>query len=176
MALSERFGWLVLGMAVGFVLGYIVAQLKAIERKVDTVDEHIKQSKDEQGFMRIPLVADVLYLMVLAIVVWGAVAAQHAANETRKIQECIKQYNEKQGVALQGRDQAVKNGIQSEIDLWLRYENLYRIAKKEPERIPALQEELNKAIVEHRKKLEDLQATQADYAYPGPDVIENCEE
>lgn len=82
MEFSERFGWLALGMAVGFVLGLIVARLRTIEEKVDAVDKHVCRDRDDAGFMRIPLIADVLYLVALVIVVWGAISAQKAINDT----------------------------------------------------------------------------------------------
>lgn len=91
MELSERIAWLLLGMLIGFVLGFIVARLRAIEEKVDTVDEHLMQRRrdinDQRGFMRFPLVADVLYFLVLIIVVWGAISAQKASNEVKETQK-----------------------------------------------------------------------------------------
>lgn len=177
MELSERFGWLVFGMAIGFVLGFIVAQLRSIEKKVETVDEHFKQSKeDERGFMRIPLVADVLYFLVLVIVVWSAIASQKTSNEVEVTQDCIKLYNERQAAVLKGRDEAIQAGTQSEIDLWVKYERLYKIAKEDPKKIPALQDALYKAIIKHRESLEELQSVRETFEYPPSDVIENCEE
>lgn len=79
MELSERIGWLLIGMAVGFALGYIVAQLREIKEEVDEIDEIVKQTRktprrrvrDENGFMRIPIVADLAYLFALLLVLSG---------------------------------------------------------------------------------------------------------
>lgn len=91
MALSERLAWLVLGMAVGFILGYIVARLREIMEGVDEIDTNVKsitpRVRNEGGFMRIPVVADVLYILALTIVVWGAFASQKASNEVEATQE-----------------------------------------------------------------------------------------
>ena len=89
MALSERFGWLILGMAVGFVLGLIVARLRDIKEEVDEIDNIVRggRVRDESGFMRIPIVADVLYLTALVIVVWGAFSAQQASNKVEETQK-----------------------------------------------------------------------------------------
>lgn len=183
MALSERFGWMLLGMAIGFVLGLIVARLRAIEEKVDTVDEHVKKPRDEWGFMRIPVVADVLYILALLVVLWGAYAAHQASNEVEDTQGelkhtvgCIEQYNTRQGEALSGRDASVKAGTRSEIELWTKYAKLYAQAKSDPTKIPQLQEALNRAILSHRQALIETQDTRDDHPYPPPNVLQDCKE
>jgi hypothetical protein len=93
MELSERFGWMLLGMGVGFVLGYIVARLREIKEEVEEIDAIVKEvrKRDEGGYMHIPKVANALYLLVLAIVVWGAFSAQKASNEVESAQDRIAQ-------------------------------------------------------------------------------------
>lgn len=96
MPLGERIGWLVLGMAVGFVLGYIVALLRDITEGVDEIDTIVKEKRPrrvrgEGGFMRIPVLADVLYILALVIVVWGAFSAQKATNEVEATQNRLEQ-------------------------------------------------------------------------------------
>jgi len=94
MELSERFGWMLLGMAIGFVFGFIVARLRSIEEKVETVDEHLKKQKrvrDDAGFMRIPVVADALYLLSLVIVLWGAYAAHQATIKVEQTNDDLRQ-------------------------------------------------------------------------------------
>lgn len=97
MDLSERVGWMLLGMAVGFILGYIVASLRDIKEEVEEIDDMVKHKlppRDERGFMRIPLVADVLYFIVLLIVVWGSFSAQRAVNTAQEAQERIEHVTE----------------------------------------------------------------------------------
>lgn len=177
MELGERIGWMLLGMAVGFVLGFIVARLREIKEEVHEIDTIVKESRkrNDRGFMRFPLVADALYFLVLMIVVWGALAAQKAANQAEGTQECIKQFNARQGFALNNRDEAIKAGTQAEIDLWTTYNDLYQAAKQRPKEIPALQEQLNEEIFEYRKKLERLQEVRERFSYPDPDIIKDCE-
>lgn len=181
MALSERLGWLLLGMIIGFVLGIIVARLRAIEEKVDAVDEHVKEtqrkvSPGSSGFMRQPLGTGMLYFLALLIVFWGTVAGQLALNRVDHTQMCIKQYNIHQGRALTTRDDAIKAGTQSEINLWTRYAELYAQAKKDPKKIPQAQEALNRAIMSHRDALQETQSTRDSNPYPDPDVLVNCAE
>lgn len=88
MDLGERLGWLVLGMAVGFVLGFIVARLRVIEQKVDEVDGHVKhRARDEIGFMRVPIIADAMVLIVVLITAWAAFASQKATNDVHETQQ-----------------------------------------------------------------------------------------
>lgn len=182
MDLSERVGWMLTGMVLGFVLGYIVRSLREIEKsqretkkEVHEINDIVKHKKDQKGFMRFPIVADALYFLVLILVVWGAFASQHAVNEAQKTQECIREFNVKQGEALQNRDEAIKAGTLAEIDLWTTYNSLYRAAKVDPKEIPSLQEKLNDEIFEYRQKLERLQAVRERFSYPDPDFIKNCE-
>ena len=99
MALTERLGWLLLGMAVGFVFGYIVARLRDINEGVEEIEHNVKELapkrvRDEGGFMRIPVVADAALLLVLAIVVWGAFASQKASNEVAETQVALEKITE----------------------------------------------------------------------------------
>lgn len=184
MDLSDRLSWLLLGMAIGFVLGVIVTRLRVIEKKVDVVGDHIKKhTNDERGFMRHPVVADVLYFLVLLIVVWGAFSAQKATNEAQSAQrqlqrtvECIREYNTHLGESLSTRDSAIKAGTQSEIELWTKYAKLYALAKRDPSKIPQAQEALNRAIMSHRDALTETQTTRERNPYPDPDVLKSCKE
>lgn len=80
MDLFERIIFFSIGSAVGFVLGYVVARLRIIEVKLDfvkaevhEVDELVKHKRvgGEDGFMRIPLVADIAYLVALVLILAG---------------------------------------------------------------------------------------------------------
>lgn len=89
MALYERITWLLIGAAIGFVIGYIVALLRDIKEDLETVDECVRhcqldhehitrpvkkrfgRRKDQLGFMRKPVVADIAYLFALALILLG---------------------------------------------------------------------------------------------------------
>lgn len=84
MELCDRLLWLFGGM----VLGYIIAYFQTIQGEVNDVQKHIKgRGKDEAGFMRYPVLADVLYLFALLVVLWGAFSAQKATNDVQALSE-----------------------------------------------------------------------------------------
>lgn len=82
---------MLVGAAIGFVLGYIVRDLRTIKATVEEVDEIVKQDakryRDESGFMRHPVLADVAMIAVLVLVVWSAFASQKSSNEVQETQD-----------------------------------------------------------------------------------------
>lgn len=80
MSLSER----IVCLGIGFILGYVVARLREMQEKADTVDTH---KRTERGFMRIPVVADALYILALIVVLWSAFSAQKAVNNAQDTQD-----------------------------------------------------------------------------------------
>jgi len=122
MELDERIGWFLLGLAVGGILGYIVAILQDIKAEVDDVDKQVKRNRqNESGFSRNPVVLNVLLLFVVALTAWGAFASQRASNEVQQTQEaqrqitvCNRIYLQQTIIALNQRtsyvqDQAISN-------------------------------------------------------------------
>lgn len=184
MDLWERMLWLAIGCFIGFVLGYIVRSLHDIKEKVEHVEETVlevdqknsKWDQNDKGFMRHPLAADIAMILVLGVTIFAAFSTSKVNAELQRTIDCITNHNVSQSGALKSRDGKIKAGTQSEIDLWARYEKLYKTAKKEPKKIPALQEILNKAIIKHKEHLIELQETREEHPYPKPDVLSNCEE
>lgn len=89
MGFAERASWLLLGMALGFVLGFIVARLRSIEEKVNTMDEHVSRAirKDnERGAVRLEWRTLALMFVVL-LTAYSAVLSQVASN---KVQDAAK--------------------------------------------------------------------------------------
>lgn len=172
MELSERFGWLILGGAVGFVLGYIVARLREIGEEVAKIDENTSYKRNESGFAMTTLAVPVVVL----ITAFAAFASARVSNQLDHTVTCITQYNVHQGEALSSRDSAIKEGTQSEIDLWTKYAHLYAQAKSDPSKVPQAQEALSRAIMSHRDALIETQATRFQNPYPNPDVLKDCKE
>jgi hypothetical protein len=99
MAFDERMQFLLLGMAIGFVLGYLVRLIKDIKDELDEVKEEIEevlpkthQPRDEKGFMRFPLVADIALLLVVGLAFFAAVASQKASNDLSHTVQCNQSY------------------------------------------------------------------------------------
>lgn len=124
MGLADRLEWMLLGIAVGFVAGIIVSRLRVIEEKVDTVNQHVKRERSEVGFMRYPVVADVLYLAALIIVLWGvflADRADHKVEETQhqlqQVTDCNRTYLGAFLQAVEPRQSAVTKGNEANVKL-----------------------------------------------------------
>lgn len=76
MSLSERVIWFLIGVAIGFVLGYIVRALRNIERKLD-----------DKGFTTNRFVMNVAMALVLALTVWATVSTQLTNNRVQDTQD-----------------------------------------------------------------------------------------
>ena len=89
MGFDERIGWLLVGMAVGFVAGYIVRALREIRDKLDEtkeeldeVDEIVKRRLSDEGASR----HDVMMVVALVLVLFSVFASVRAANKTTETQ------------------------------------------------------------------------------------------
>lgn len=94
MDLMDRLIWLALGGTIGFVLGYIVRSLHEIKEKVEHVDKIVSpeskwEQKNDSGFMRFPIVADLCLLLALFLTVWASFASQHASNQVKETQKQV---------------------------------------------------------------------------------------
>jgi hypothetical protein len=93
MDLIDRFTFLLVGCVLGFLIGYVVGQRRTIEHIKETVDEvddivkenlgepKQKRRRDERGFMRNPVRANLALLVVVLIAVSAAFLAQKAQND-----------------------------------------------------------------------------------------------
>lgn len=97
MDLLERAIFLAIGGGIGFILGFIVANLRDIKEEVDEVLDIEKRTRglptrhirDERGFMRHPVIADAMLLLVLVLTVWAAFGSQKASNDVQATQDDI---------------------------------------------------------------------------------------
>ena len=94
MGLDDRLMYLLLGVCVGFILGYITRTLREIKEELYEVDGRVSRKRDDAGFMRYPVVADVMVVLVVVITVWAAFASQRASNEVRDNQDQIARITE----------------------------------------------------------------------------------
>lgn len=175
MDLLERVILVAVGVGIGFVLGYITSQLRKIEEDVTEV-LHIEHDKDELGALHRPTLSQFGLLVVVLLSFYAAFATGQVNGDLDHSVECVVNYNEDQGEALSGRDQANKDGTQSEIDLWNSYEKLYKIAVSDPSKTEQVQEQLLSDILKHRDELKEIQKTRESNPYPDPDFVTTCKE
>ena len=159
--LLERLLYFGLGCGLGFIVGYIVSNVK---------------KHNERGEIKRPKLASIGLAMVVGITVLAAFQTGHVNGELDHTTSCITQYNTRLGESLASRDAAIKAGTQAEIDLWSKYNRLYALAKSDPKQIPVAQEKLNKAIHKYVETLVHLQKTREQNPYPNPDILKDCKE
>jgi hypothetical protein len=80
MDLLDRLVFLLIGGGVGYILGFMTRPLFTIEKEVRTINAS-KRNRDQDGFMRHPLVADALAVAVVILVAFSSIQAQHALNK-----------------------------------------------------------------------------------------------
>lgn len=83
--LDERVTYLLIGCLIGFVLGYFTRYLQKIEKKIEIVDDKLSTDapRDEGGFMRKPIVADIAIVLVVVLTAYAAFVSQLAVNEVK---------------------------------------------------------------------------------------------
>lgn len=91
MAFDDRLQFLLLGMAIGFVLGYLVRLVRDIKEELDEVKEEIEEvlpsrKNNNGGFIKIPL-RDIAILLVVGLTAWAAFVSQKASNDVENSQD-----------------------------------------------------------------------------------------
>lgn len=163
MAFDDRLQFLLLGMAIGFVLGYLVRLVRDIKEELDEVDEIVKKElgphdRGEGGFMRIPLAADIAILLVVGLTAWASFVSQKASNDVQNTQDRIERIilcNQNVLTAtldsLNERSTFTKESVSANIDLQQSQSNFLTILLHNP---PYSEAKRAKSI---QKYFEDLQ-------------------
>ncbi len=111
MAFDDRLQYLLLGMGIGFVLGYLVRlvqsirndvgsirnAVKDVKEELDEVDEIVKKElgnghhdMNEGGFIRPGWVANIAVLLVVGLTAWAAIVSQKASNDVQDANDQLK--------------------------------------------------------------------------------------
>jgi hypothetical protein len=102
MGLDDRLWYLLVGMAIGFVLGYLTRALNRLDEKVDRLQEeldevdeiikedHDRRSRDEGGFITPGWASSVALFIVIAVTVGAAFLSQKASNDAQNAQDTLK--------------------------------------------------------------------------------------
>lgn len=87
MDLAERIFTFLIGAGVGAVVGYIVARLRCIEKKLEVMDRHVLHpERGEDGYLKFRWLtfANVALSLVVILVAYAAFSAQSAVDAVKK--------------------------------------------------------------------------------------------
>lgn len=91
MAFDDRLGWLLIGVVIGFFLGYLTRTLREIKEEVHEVDEIVKSEwnkhRDEKGSINLPSWPNIALIIVILATVFAALQSQSAANKVKSTQD-----------------------------------------------------------------------------------------
>ena len=191
MELSDRIVLLCVGGFIGFVLGYITASVREIKEKVDKVEKH-ENSRGENGFMRFPVIQDIMLLTVLALTVWAAFSSQEAVNNfkdqqkeleasqrtDKKITECTSDLLTKTITALNERTTYTTQAAAANVELQKAQRAYIAIFDDVP---PPSKEEAITAFSDYFTALDQFiiitaksRDTSEDFPYPTTEEYEKC--
>ena len=162
MDLVERVGWFLVGVGIGFVLGYIVRSLRdlkddmsKVKEEVDEVDGLVKRKlgdrkHDEEGFMHVRYVRDIAVLIVVCLTVWAAISTQKTNNELKEVQDyqgrlasCNQEYLAKTIRALNVRTSYTQEQAAANVELQRAQSEFLATVLRDP---PASQAEREQAV------------------------------
>lgn len=188
---------LVLGGAIGFILGYLTNHVRRIERGIAEVksgigsfdecvegckEQHIHnyppRDRNEEGAFRWSWSGVGLVLVVL-LTAFSAFSASQLNNKLENVVGCLVIFNTNQNTALAARDEAIKQETADEIELWTLYEKLFKEGNKpgtSEKRISEIQTEFYEAVTDYRDQLIETQAARDMYSYEDPNVLAKCKE
>lgn len=177
MTLSDRLEWLLVGCAIGFVLGYFTRDLREYrgEKKLTQEErEEIWSNKGEDGFMRFPVVHDVAILVALGLTLWASFAAAHLNNELKQVTSCNATFLKANLTTENTRTDYLKEQIDANTQLQKAQSSFLRTVYSNT----STDEELVKAGHDYLNKLDDFveisdSAKQLD-PYPTVDQLQAC--
>lgn len=76
MPLEDRLQWLIIGLAIGYILGRFSKDLSEIKKELSELDERLTEH-DQRGFFK-PSMNAVALLIVVALSFWASISSQIA--------------------------------------------------------------------------------------------------
>jgi cell division protein FtsB len=177
--LLDRFIWFALGSIFGFILGWTVQSLNNTKNAVNKLNKKLeKLERNEDGFMRHPYVADVLYLLVLVIVVWSAFQAQIAANNSERLVNCNRTVLNDTLTSLNGRATYTVDQLEANLELQKAQGTFLAVVSQDP---PAPEPVGRRALEDYIAALTDFTTASAKQSaniknnpLPSNDALKNC--
>lgn len=187
MGAWERLGWMLFGMAVGFVAGYIVRALRElkddvheIKEELDEVDDIVKHklTGNDDGFMSNRIVADTVMVVVLVMVLISTVVSIRTSSQVEENADCSLDIFEKTIIALNERTEFTSAQATANVNLQTDQKEFFELLLKQPpepqgRRSQAAQDYLNS--LEEFVNLSSKTAVKIDnYPYPTNEELQAC--
>lgn len=201
VTLDERVTYLLIGIAIGFMLGYFTAYLKKIRKSVEHVEQIVMKDHKEEGSVRLPSYhlppsllefkrkhfrwRSVALFLVVAMTVWAAIASQVASNESKrnaesisKVTFCNQQIISKLVVALNERVESGRAQTNANVNLQKGFLDFLRVLQFDP---PKPEAERREAFDGYVKKLDNFvekadesKAKGDQFPYPTFNELSEC--
>lgn len=178
MDLMDRLIWMSFGMIIGFALGHIVANVRAIKEEVDEIETVVKRKRSDSGFMRFPILADIALILVIGVVVWGTFMAQKASNEVERASACNQEFLGQLLEAVNERTEYSREQTNLNVELQSDQATYLAVLLREPP--PSIDDSRN-SLREYFKKLstyisvnEKAQSKADRYPYPTVEDYDAC--
>lgn len=186
MGYEERIGWMLLGMAVGFIAGYIVRALRElkedvhdIKEELDEVDHIVKGNvHNDDGFMSNRLVADIMMVTVLVMVLISTVVSIKASRTVEANADCSLDIFEKTIVALNERTEYSGDQATANVNLQQDQKDFFALLLKKPPEPEAKRSQAAQDYLDSLEKFVDLSSKTAvkvdNYPYPTNKELQAC--
>jgi hypothetical protein len=189
MGAEERIGWMLLGMAVGFIAGYIVRSLRELREDVHVVKEELHEvdgivkhklgeRNGDDGFMSNRYVADIAMILCMIIVLGAALLSQKASNDVHTSTGCTQEFLVKTIVALNERTEFAGAQAESNVELQRAQQQFFELLLRKP---PETEARRSAAAQEYLKNLNEfitLNTKTADKVaqnpYPTNEQLQDC--
>ena len=198
VTLDERVTYLLVGIAIGFTLGYFTAYLKKIKNTVVHIEEIVVKDRKEEGHVKLPNFAtmgawrgrfprwrNAALFLVVVMTFWAAIASQVASNKSDENAEsiskatfCNQQIISKLVVALNERVEAGRSQTDANVELQKGFLEFLQILQFQP---PKPEAERRTAFDGYVTKLDNFveaaekSKTKGDlYPYPTFNELSQC--
>lgn len=186
MGAWERLGWMLFGMAVGFVAGYIVRALRElkddvheIKEELDEVDDIVKHKlTGDDGFMSNRLVADTVMVVVLVMVLISTVVSIRTSSQVEENADCSLDIFEKTIIALNERTEFTSAQARSNVDLQTDQKEFFELLLRKPPEPEARRSQAAQDYLDSLEEFVELSSKTAvkvdNYPYPTNKELQAC--
>lgn len=198
VTLDERVTYLLVGIAIGFILGYFTAYLKKIRKSVEHVEEIVVRDHREEGViglpnlppwrtmkLKLPRWRSVALFLVVVMTFWAALASQVASNKSEenaasisKVTFCNQQAISKVIVALDERVETSRAQTEANVELQKGFLEFLQILQFQP---PKPEAERRLAFDGYVKKLDtfvdkadESKEKSSKFPFPTPEELSAC--